>query len=429
MRITGIIAIVGTLMLMAGARVSMAQNSATASATAAADTKWIDAWAVSFLPTLVNGSVQNSGVYHDQTVRFFVFPALGGGRARVQFTNKFGEKPLVIGAAHIALRKPAAPSERPARPQNDIAEGTDRTLTFAGKESVTLPPGEEIWSDPVELAVTQHQDVAISVYLPEEVRPTGFHPTGLKTAFISASGNHAGDVSMPLQAGRGRGGGMGPTTDIVVFISGLQVMAPAKTRVIVTLGDSITDGAASADDANGSWPSVLSQRLPALKDGTPVSVINMGIGSNRFISADAAGPTGVKRLQADVLDRPNVTHLIVLEGINDISYEQEPAEKLIAGYKDLIAKAHAKGIKVYGATLLPIQNSRKDTPENIATQQAVNKWIRESGAFDAVLDFEKVVQDLQNPLRIRRELTGDFVHPNTQGYRLIGESIDLKLFQ
>src|SRR5205814_1767195 len=133
------------------------------------------------------------------------------------------------------------------------------------------------------------------------------------------------------------------------------------------------------------------------------------------------------RFDDDVLARPNVTHLIVMEGINDISYEQVKPEVLIEAYKGVIAKAHAKGIKVFGATLLPIQNSRKDTAENIATQQAVNRWIRESGAYDAVLDFEKVVQDPQSPLRIGANLTGDYVHPNTQGYRLMAESIDLKL--
>src|SRR5512136_603065 len=186
-----------------------------------------------------------------------------------------------------------------------------------------------------------------------------------------------------------------------LFVSDIQVFAPAKSRVIVAMGDSITDGAAAANDINGSWPDVLSKRLPALQDGTPVSVINMGIGSNRLVTSDAAGPAGLKRLEEDVLSRPNVSHLILMEGINDISYEQVPAEKLIAAYEQIIDKAHAKGIKVFGATLLPIQNSRKDTPANEATRQAVNKWIREAHRFDAVLDFEKVVSDPQNPLSIR----------------------------
>jgi lysophospholipase L1-like esterase len=212
-------------------------------------------------------------------------------------------------------------------------------------------------------------------------------------------------------------------------VSDVQVLAPAKSKVIVTLGDSITDGATAAINANAAWPDVLSKRLPALEDGTPVCVINMGIGSNRLVSADAAGPAGLKRLEEDVLSRPNVSHLILLEGINDISYEQAPAEELIAAYEQIIEKAHAKGIKVIGATLLPIQNSRKDTPANEATRQAVNKWIREANRFDAVLEFEKVVQDPQNPLRIRQDLTTDYVHPNTEGYRLMGESIGLDLFE
>jgi lysophospholipase L1-like esterase len=213
------------------------------------------------------------------------------------------------------------------------------------------------------------------------------------------------------------------------FVSDLQVLAPANARVIVAFGDSITDGAAAANDANAAWPDVLSRRLPALPDGTPVCVINMGIGSNRLLTSDAAGPAGVKRLEDDVLSRPNVSHLILMEGINDISYEQVLAEKLIAAYEQVIERAHAKGIKVFGATLLPIQNSRKDTPANEATRQAVNKWIREAHGFDAVLDFERVVQDPQNPMRIRQDLTTDYVHPNTEGYRLMGESVTLKLFE
>ena len=256
--------------------------------------------------------------------------------------------------------------------------------------------------------------------MPETTKPESFHPTGLKTQFIAA-GDHCGDATLVSA-------GPGSRTTMYFFVSDVQVMAPAKSRVIVAFGDSITDGAASANDANGSWPDVLSKRLPALPDGTPVSVINMGIGSNRLLTSDAAGPAGVKRLEDDVLSRPNVSHLILLEGINDISYEQVPPEKLIAACEQVIDKAHAKGIKVFGATLLPIQNSRKDTPANEATRQAVNKWIREAHRFDAVLDFEKVVQDPQNPLRIRRDLTGDYVHPNTEGYRLMAESVPLDLF-
>jgi lysophospholipase L1-like esterase len=377
--------------------------------------RWIDAWAVSFLPTTVNGTLQSSRTFDNQTLRLNVFSKLGGSRARVKFTNKYTAVPLVIGGAHIALRAAGAA----------IDPATDRAITFEGKPKVTIPAGGEVWSDPVSLTVTAHADVAISVFIPGSYRPTGFHRTGLKTSYVGA-GDLTDAATFPAVATPETGS---ETTDQVFLVSGLQVLAAATTHVIVALGDSITDGAASDTDANGSWPDVLSRRFPRLSDGTPVAVINMGIGSNRFVSADRAGPTGTQRLDDDVLDRPNVTHLIIMEGINDISYEQVEPRVLIDAYRAAIAKAHARGIKVLVATLLPIQNSVKDTPANLATQQAVNRWIRAGEGFDGVIDFERVVQDPQNPLRIRADLTSDFVHPNTRGYRLMGESVDLKLFE
>jgi lysophospholipase L1-like esterase len=382
--------------------------------------KWIDAWAVSFLPTTVNGTLQSSRTFESQTLRLNVFTKIGGTQARVKFTNKFTAVPLVIGGAHIALRTSGSA----------VDPASDRALTFKGQARVTIPPGEELWSDPVPLVVKGHTDLAISVFIPDSYRPTGFHRTGLKTSYVGA-GDLTAAASFPAGAALDARGGRGDswTTDQVFLVSGLQVLAFASTHVIVTLGDSITDGAASDTDANGSWPDVLSKRLPKLSDGTPVAVINMGIGSNRFVSADRAGPTGTQRFDDDVLARPNVTHLIILEGINDISYEQVKPEVLIDAYKAAIAKAHAVGIKVLMATLLPIQNSVKDTPANLAAQQAVNTWIRAGEGFDGVIDFEAVVRDPQNPLRIRANLTRDFVHPNTQGYRLMGDSIDLKLFE
>jgi lysophospholipase L1-like esterase len=395
-------------------RAAGAQGQAAAPAIGpAAARKWVDAWAVSYLPTTVNGTLQAVPTFHDQTLRLNMFLKLGGTGLRVKLSNRFSKQPLVIGSAHVAVRRQATGS--------DIVPETDRVLTFAGAKALTLEPDKEIWSDPVNLEVKQHQDITVSLYLPETTTPEAFHPTGLKTQFLAA-GDHCGDATL-LSAG------MGSRTVMYFFVSDIQVLAPAASKVIVALGDSITDGAASVNDLNASWPDVLSKRLPALQDGTPVCVINMGIGSNRILTSDAAGPAGLKRLEEDVLARPNVSHLILLEGINDISYEQVPAEKLIAAYEQVIKKAHAKGIKVFGATLLPIQNSRKDTPANEATRQAVNKWVREAHRFDAVLDFEKVVQDPQNPLRIRKELTGDYVHPNTEGYRLMAESVPLEQFE
>jgi lysophospholipase L1-like esterase len=378
-----------------------------------AERKWVDAWAVSYLPTTVNGAPQATPTFHDQTLRLNMVLKLGGAALRVKLSNRFSTQPLVIGDAHVALRRSASGP--------DIVPETDHVLTFAGARTLRLEAGKEIWSDPVDLAVKQHEDLTVSLFLPEATRPEAFHPTGLKTHYLAA-GDHCADAALPSA-------GAGSRTTMYFFVSDVQVLAPAKSQVIVTLGDSITDGAAAANDRNAAWPDVLSKRLPALPDGTPVGVINMGIGSNRLLTSDAAGPAGLKRLEEDVLSRPNVSHLILLEGINDISYEQVSAKELIAAYEQVIEKGHAKGIKVFGATLLPIQNSRKDTPANEATRQAVNRWIREARRFDAVLDFEKVVQDPQNPLRIRQDLTMDYVHPNTAGYRLMGESVPLTLFE
>jgi lysophospholipase L1-like esterase len=400
---------------------ALALLTVTAAIAPRAETRWIDAWAVSYTPTTVNNTLQSSRVFENQTLRLNVFATLGGTQARVKFTNRFTSVPLAIGGAHIALRTAGAA----------IDPGTDRVLTFDGQKGVTIQPGADLWSDPVPLTVKPHTDVAISVFIPGSYRPTGFHRTGLKTAYVG-HGDQTGAASItpgsPPAARDVRGGG--DFIDQVYLVSDLQVLAPANTRVIVTLGDSITDGAASDIDANGSWPNVLSKRLAAASAGKPpVAVINMGIGSNRFVSAPLAGPTGTERLERDVVDRPNVTHLVLMEGINDISYEHVAPTVLIDAYRAAIARAHARRIKVLIATLLPIQNSVKDTPANIATQQAVNAWIRAGYGFDGVIDFEKVVQDPQNPLRIRADLTGDFVHPNTLGYRLMGESIDLALFE
>jgi lysophospholipase L1-like esterase len=377
----------------------------------ATNSTWVDAWAVSYLSTTVNGTpYANVPTFNNQTLRMNMFAKLGGTALRVKFTDRFATNPVVIGEAHLALRSGTSGS--------GIVQATDHVLTFDGATNLTLAAGEERWSDPVTLVVTQHQDVTISVFLPQPIKPTTFHFVA-KTGYY-VSGDHCTNASFTSPS----------TTSMYFFVSDLQVMAPANSRVIVALGDSITDGSCATIDANDAWPDVLSMRLPALSDGTPVGVINMGIGSNRFVTTNAAGLPGLNRLDDDVLSRSNVTHLILLEGINDISYEHVLPEDLIAAYQQAIDRAHAKGIKVFGATLLPIGNSVKYTTTNEATRQAVNKWVRESGRFDAVLDFEKVVRDTNfNPLRIQSSLTcGDYVHPNNQGYLLIGNSVPLNLF-
>ena len=375
--------------------------------------KWIDSWAASFLPTTVNGRVQSVPSFNNQTYRLKVYTKLGGTQVRVKFSNKFATNTLIIGAAHVAI----------CSTDNSIVTASDRTLRFGGAVGVTLAPGAEVWSDSVDLAVAQHIPVAISVYIPGGFKPTTFHPTGLHTSYISGSGDFTASATLPL-------GGSGNTTTQVVMVSGLQVRASSTSVVAVAFGHSINDGAGAPNDSNGTWPDVLSNRLPVLPSGAPFAVINMGVGSNRVVSSDLAGPSGLHRFADDALARPNVRYVILLEGINDISYEHASASAITNAYATMVADAHAAGIKVFGATLLPIGNSVKYTAENEATRQAVNAWIRAPGHFDAVLDFEAVVRDTTaDPLRIKSEMTFDYVHPNALGYRAIGNSIPTGIFE
>jgi len=381
-------------------------------AEAEATQMWVDSWAASFLSTKVNGAVQSTPSFNNQTFRLNIFSKLGGTRVRVKLTNKFATNTLTIGAVHIALRST----------NNSIVATSDRTLKFNGQPAITLAPGAEIWSDSITLTVGQHVTVAISVYIPGSFKPTTFHPTGLHTSYISRTGNYSSSTTLPLAT-------FFNTTTEVLIVSGLQVWAPSTSKVAIAFGNSITDGAGAMNNANGNWPDVLSNRITTLSSGAPFAVINMGIGSNRVVSSDNAGPSGVHRFSDDVLSRPNVGYLILLEGINDISYEHASATMITDAYTSIIAQAHAAGIKVYGATLLPIGNSTKYTVANEATRQAVNAWIRTPGNFDAVLDFEAVVKDpATNPLRIKAAWTGDYVHPNAAGYSAIGNSIPVNLF-
>jgi lysophospholipase L1-like esterase len=380
--------------------------------TQTAGDQWVDAWGASFLSTTVNGAVSSVPSFNNQTYRLNLFTKLGGTQVRVRLTNKFATNSVKIGAAHVALQST----------NNSIQAGTDRALTFGGQAGVTLAAGAEAWSDPVTLTVAQHAKLAVSVYLPSSTRPTTFHPTGLHTSYISRTGNYTASTTLPLAT-------FSNTTTEVVFVNDVQVRAPATSQVAVAFGDSITDGACATNNANGTWPDVLSNRLSTLPSGAPFSVINMGIGSNRVVSSDQAGPSGVHRFADDVLARPDVKYVVLLEGINDISYEKATAATITGAYASLVTQAHAAGIKVYGATLLPIGNSTKYTAANEATRQAVNTWIRTPGNFDAVLDFEAVVKDpTTSPLRIKSTLTCDYVHPNAAGYLALGSSIPLTLF-
>ena len=296
------------------------------------DSRWIDAWGASLSATLRNGALDPVPTFDRQTLRVILFSKLGGTRARVKFTNRFQTEPLRIGA-RIALRDGAA------RRDDHRRNGSCAVLRRAFVSHTSTRRGTLERSRRSRGAAARRCGRQ-SVPADSELLP---RPRCMERVPRPASSRLRATTLAPSRCRRRSAH---DTTVMVFFVAGLQVMAPARTQVIVAFGDSITDGAASEVDGNASWPDVLSLRLPALRNGAPVSVINMGIGSNRLVASDRAGPSGVKRFSDDVLARPNVSHVIVLEGVNDISYEHAPPEQLIVAYQSLIARARARNIKV-----------------------------------------------------------------------------------
>ena len=357
-------------------------------------------------------------VFNDQTVRMIVRTSLGGRRARVTLSNAFGNMPLKIGGAHIAIRSK----------ESAIVAGSDRTLMFNGKPDSSIPPGAQMISDPVDLNVPQLGDLAISVYVPGDSGPLTTHATGLHTTYI-AKGNVTAEAVLNDTT----------TTRSYYWISAVDIMAPADAGAIVAFGDSITDGATSTNDTDRSWPSALAARILSTAGAPKLSVLNQGISGNRLL-ADGAGVNALARFDRDVLGMSGVKWVMILEGINDIGVTtstrgnappQNPvsADDLIGALKQMIERAHAHGIKVIGCTLTPYEGAGYYSEKGEEVRQAVNRWIRSGGAFDAVVDFEKATQDSANPKKLKPTFTnGDNLHPNDAGYKAMADSIDLKIF-
>jgi len=339
--------------------------------------------------------------------------SIGGTRVRVEFSNAFGTAPLDMGAAHIAVRGQ----------DSAIVAGSDRPLLFDGKPAARVLPGAVLLSDPVDLVVPKLGDLAISVYVPGDSGRASGHSQALHTTYIAD-----GDATAKMDMADAK------TTAAWYWISSVDVMAPADAGAIVAFGDSITDGTTSTVNANKSWPSLLSERLAANPATANLSVLNMGIAGNRVLG-DGAGISALARFDRDVLSQPGVKYLMILEGINDMNGAGRggpaagpalTADDLIAGMKQMIERAHTHGIKVIGCTLTPYGNAT-DTVE--AMRQALNLFIRTSGAFDGVVDFDKVIQDPAAPRQFRQGYNNtDKLHPNDAGYKAMADAVDLSLF-
>jgi lysophospholipase L1-like esterase len=379
---------------------------------------WVGTWMASPQgSTPGNLRKTSSHAFNHQTVRMIVRTTIGGESLRVRFSNLFGTKPLVIGAAHVALRSKGA----------RIVPGSDRALTFSGRRSITVPVGAPVLSDPVNLRVPPLGDLAVSVYVPESTGPATWHPDGLQNTYISKPGNFTASADMPYAR----------KTGAWYWLTGVEVQAAAGTEAIVALGDSITDGY-NASNADRSWPSQLAARLEVRKKGPRLAVLNAGISGNRVLH-DVVGPNVLARFDRDVLARSGVKFVILLEGINDIGFPHLPgraaepsvsAAEIIAGLRQIVERAHAHGIRVFGATLTPFEGAIYYSKEGEAKREAVNRWIRTGGAFDGVIDFDRVVRDPKHPLRfLPADDSGDHLHPGDAGYKAMAEAIRLALFR
>jgi lysophospholipase L1-like esterase len=392
---------------------------------------WVGTWATA--PTTVPAS--SNTVFHNQTIRQTLHVSIGGKVLRVRLTNEFGSAPLVIGEAHVAR------AATPDAPSRSIAPGTDRRLTFGGRASVTIPAGAPALSDPVRLTVPPLSDLVVSIYLPQRTRVTTTHNFSFQDN-VAATGNVTGRRTVTPTA----------TFQRWDFLSGVSVLADRRSAAVVTLGDSITDGANTTPNTNSRWPDVLARRLQAagLRDR---GVLNVGISGNRLLhdpnplagsgaEAFAAffGESALRRFDRDVAARPGARYLTVLIGVNDLGHpgtiaplsETVSTADLIFGYRQLIARGHERGLRVYGGTITPFANDTFgfDTPENRAKRQAVNRWIRTSGEFDAVLDFDAAVRDPADPERLLPAYdSGDHLHPNDAGMAAMARAVPLRLFR
>jgi lysophospholipase L1-like esterase len=350
---------------------------APAAETQSGNDHWINTWTAGPMPPWAGGPLPIG--FFDQSVRQVVRISLGGDRVRVRLSNEFGLRPVEVSAAHLAL----------AGAGGMIQTDTDRALTFHGKPTVTLLPGAPVLSDPVDLKVASLTHLAISLYFAQRAEVRTYHLEAAQTAYISSLGNFVSAEKMPVA----------DTATSRFFLTAVLVEAPADARVVVAFGDSITDGARSTPDTDNRWPDHLAERLSQTSEHGAVAVVNEGIGGNRVLS-DGMGIKALARFDRDVLSQPSISHVVIMEGINDIGWP--------------------------GTFLTPPEEPV--TVEKEKMRQAVNEWIRQSGAYDGVIDFDAVVRDPQHPSHIRADYdAGDHLHPNDAGYKAMGDSVDLRL--
>ncbi|MYQ41949.1 Lysophospholipase L1 [Streptomyces sp. LamerLS-316] len=392
---------------------------------------WTGTWATT--PTATPAS--DTTEFADETIRQTVRTSIGGDRVRVRLSNEFGSGPLVIGEARVA--RPAA-----GGPAGRIDPRTDRPLTFGGRTSVTVPAGSPLLSDPVSLRVPAGTDLVVSIHLPVPTPGSTLHAFAQRHNYVAA-GNVTGRTDIEPTA----------TVDRWYFLTGVSVSTGAASSAVVTLGDSITDGAETEVGADHRWPDFLARRLRASAGPGPVGVLNEGVSGNRLLhdpnppaGSDAEdfaayfGQSALRRFDRDVASQPGARHLIVLLGVNDLGHpgtvapasERVTAADLIEAHRQIIARAHDRGLKAYGGTVLPFKGDTLGfyTPENEAARQALNHWIRTGGEYDAVIDFDRALRDPSDPQRLlARYDSGDHLHPDDAGAEAMARAVPLRLLR
>jgi len=376
--------------------------------------QWVGTWATA--PMTVEATDFDFRVFSGVTLRQIAHISTSGAQLRIRFTNEFGLDPLTISDANVALSAGGGA----------IQPGSSHAVTFSGASTVNVPPGAAIFSDPVALQAAPLSDIAVSFYLPPQVmRAETYHAFSDQDNF-AAMGDQASAPDLE-QATK---------ISSWYFFDGIDVEASAGSRAIVTLGDSITDGALSTRNANRRWPDVLAARLQADPNLKNIGVLNVGIGGNRVLN-EGFGPSAVSRIDRDVLSQSGVRYVIVLESINDIGrlhhlqtpWDDISAEQLEWGLKQIADAAHEHGIKAIGATLTPYAGAGYSSDKGEQIREAVNNWIRTSGTFDGVVDFDKATQDPANPTHFSAAAdSGDHLHPGDAGYKAMGDAVDLSLF-
>lgn len=349
----------------------------------------------------------------NQTVRMIVHTSIPGQKMRIELSNAFGRSMIAIGDAHVAVSTSGS----------SIDSSTDRPLTFSGQKNVDIQPGQVIVSDPVDLDLKPMADLAISLYLVKSQDPPTNHTPSLHTTYVS-SGDDTAAATMPNPA----------TDESYEWLRSVDVLEPDDSFAVSCLGDSITDGFRTTVNANLAWPTLLAKRFSE-RGGPRIAVLNAGISGNQVLR-DGAGVSALARFDRDVASEPGVRWVVLLEAINDINIHGQitgpgalTAENLIAGYQQLIARAHMDHLRIMGATLTPQQGVWLAGPVGETTRKKVNDWIRDSGAFDAVIDFDKVMRDPADPARLLPAYdSGDHIHPNDAGNAAMANAFDLDAF-